>query len=81
MHSDLVCTPTSARQAAKAVSQLLEREALGTFHLTIPHRSANGQAKRPKFIALSNAKIQSAGIPAMPAWQEAVAEYLRARTL
>lgn len=34
VHSDLVCTPTSARQAAISVSQTLEREAIGTFHLT-----------------------------------------------
>ena len=33
------------------------------------------RAPRPRFAALSNAKLASAGIP-MPTWQDALARYL-----
>ncbi len=36
-------------------------------------------ARRPKFSALSNAKLEAAGIAPMPALREAVADYLHAR--
>jgi dTDP-4-dehydrorhamnose reductase len=36
-------------------------------------------ARRPKFSALSNSKMEQAGIAAMPPLREAVAEYLRSR--
>lgn len=36
-------------------------------------------ARRPKYSALSNAKMEAAGIPPMPALREALASYLEAR--
>ena len=36
-------------------------------------------ARRPKFSALSNSKLEAAGIVRMPPFRDAVAEYLRAR--
>jgi dTDP-4-dehydrorhamnose reductase len=36
-------------------------------------------ARRPKFSALSNAKLEAAGIAAMPPFRDAVADYLQAR--
>jgi dTDP-4-dehydrorhamnose reductase len=36
-------------------------------------------ARRPKFSALSNSKLEGAGINPMPPLREAVAEYFRAR--
>lgn len=106
VHSDLICTPTSARQAAESVSRLMELEAIGTFHLTnsgscswfefareIVRQAAlpcdvvsvscpvgAGLARRPRYTALNNAKIHDAGVPPLPAWQDAVSEYLRSRS-
>lgn len=106
VQSDLVCTPTSARQAAVSVGQALEREVSGTFHLTnsgccswfefareivrqsslpceivrVPHLSGVGLALRPRYTAMSNAKIHAAGVRPFP-WQAAVSEYLRSRAL
>jgi len=37
-------------------------------------------ARRPKYSALSNAKMESCGIEPMPALESAVAQYLKART-
>lgn len=107
VHSDLVCTPTSARQAAVSVGETLEREAVGTFHLTnagscswfefareivrqsslpceivpVPHSSGAGLASRPRYTAMSNAKLHAAGVRPLPAWQAAVSEYIRSRAL
>ena len=39
-------------------------------------REGELQAKRPRFCALSNAKLAAAGF-AMPSWQHAVVQYLR----
>jgi dTDP-4-dehydrorhamnose reductase len=36
-------------------------------------------ARRPKFSALSNAKLEAAGIAPMPPFRQAVADYLEAR--
>ena len=36
-------------------------------------------ARRPKFSALSNAKLENAGIAPMPSLRDAVSEYLKAR--
>ena len=38
--------------------------------------TAGLKARRPRYCALSNAKLQSAGVP-MPAWQDAVRAYLQ----
>lgn len=92
VHSDLVCTPTSARQAAASVGQALERGAIGTFHLTnsgscswfefareivresslpceivpVPHSIGPGLALRPRYTAMSNAKLTTAGVSRCP---------------
>jgi len=42
-------------------------------------REYRTEAKRPKFSALSNAKIEAAGVAPMPAMEEAVAAYFAAR--
>ena len=34
-------------------------------------------AKRPKWSALSKDKLKAAKLPAMPAWQEALAQFIR----
>jgi dTDP-4-dehydrorhamnose reductase len=38
-------------------------------------------ARRPKFSALSNSKLEAAGIAAMPPLREAVVDYLKSREL
>ena len=40
--------------------------------------SARLRARRPRFCALSNAKLAAAGVP-MPSWQEALGKFLRAQ--
>jgi dTDP-4-dehydrorhamnose reductase len=42
-------------------------------------RSYRTAARRPKFSALSNEKLEKAGIPPMPSLRDAVLEYLGAR--
>jgi len=44
----------------------------------VPMASANLRAPRPKFAALSNARLTEQGI-AMPTWQDALARYVQAR--
>lgn len=41
----------------------------------VPSASVNLRARRPRFAALSNAKLGSVGIP-MPTWQDAVARHI-----
>jgi dTDP-4-dehydrorhamnose reductase len=62
----------------------MSREAarlLGTTARVVPIRTRDVTVKatRPRFCALSNARLAAAGIP-MPPWQDALARYLRQRT-
>ena len=47
--------------------------------LDVSMANAGLRAERPKFAALSNAKLASHGIP-MPAWQDALERYIRSRS-
>jgi dTDP-4-dehydrorhamnose reductase len=57
------------------------RRRLGRPEAPITPTSASAaglKASRPRFAALSNAKLTSAGVP-MPVWQDAIARYLETR--
>ena len=58
-----------AAEAARVLGRPLRSRA-------ITLESANLRARRPRYCALSNAKLAAAGVP-MPPWQDAVARFLR----
>lgn len=62
-------------EVAQAIASLLglagDIEAMSVKDLPLP-------APRPQFAALSNAKLERAGVQ-MPSWQDAIARYLKAR--
>jgi dTDP-4-dehydrorhamnose reductase len=64
------------KQIAEEVARLLDRP-LRIKPLTL--KSAQLKAPRPRYCALSNAKLAAAGI-AMPDWKDALARYLQSRT-
>jgi dTDP-4-dehydrorhamnose reductase len=63
-------------ELAAEAARLLDRE---PFLKRITLESVTLKARRPRYCALSNAKLAAAGI-VLPDWREALAEYLSART-
>ena len=57
-------------------------EAAGLHPVLKPtnERGFRTAARRPRYSALSNAKLESLGIPPMPRLEDAIREYLKART-
>jgi len=68
--------PISWYAYAKLIFELSGTEAVLQATDERTYRSA---ARRPKFSALSNEKLEKAGIPPMPSLRDAVSEYLRVR--
>ncbi|MGA3025325.1 MAG: dTDP-4-dehydrorhamnose reductase [Bryobacteraceae bacterium] len=102
---DHVASPAYAPALAERTAQLVERNAVGVFHVgggrpiswfefarlifrvagvspvlrSTSEREYRTEAKRPKFSALSNAKMEAFGIAPMPPMEEAVADYFERR--
>lgn len=58
---------------------IFELAGLSPFLQPTDEREYRTAARRPKYSALSNMKLEAAGIPPMPSLREAVGDYLRAR--
>jgi dTDP-4-dehydrorhamnose reductase len=65
---------TTWLELAEAIGALLN---VTTRLLAVPFAEAALKARRPKYCALSNAKLAAAGI-AMPSWRDALARYVAA---
>ncbi|MBV9281722.1 MAG: dTDP-4-dehydrorhamnose reductase [Chloroflexi bacterium] len=103
--ADQVLTPSSTRDVAALIAELIRRGARGTYHVTnggqcswyqfaaevfrlsgigvnlSPTTQAERPmpARRPAYSVLAHEGLKRLGIPEPRAWQEALADYLRAR--
>jgi len=107
MTADMTYSPSYAPHVARAIRDVLDREAYGTHHVTnagavtwydfvraafgkagfadaplepIAYASLGNPVRRPMYSALENTTFARAAIAPMPAWNDALDEFLAART-
>jgi dTDP-4-dehydrorhamnose reductase len=106
MVDDMTFSPSFAPHVARAIRQLLEREAFGTHHVTnagqctwyefvrtafakaglahaalepTAYASLGNATQRPMYSPLHNSTFAHVAVPPLPAWQQALDEFLTAR--